>query len=78
MNPEPTPPEQLLWVLRKGRAVKIAGIFQHQRVLQRGKPIPVWGSASPGARVNVALTGAGLPASPFEMGVPGGAWAGEV
>ena len=31
--------------------------FQDHAVLQRGKPIPVWGLASPGAHVNVTLAG---------------------
>jgi sialate O-acetylesterase len=42
--------------------VKIASIFQDQMVLQRGKPIPVWGSAAPGVRVAVSLKGTGASA----------------
>ena len=32
-------------------------IFQDHEVLQRDKPIPVWGMTNPGARVNVTLAG---------------------
>lgn len=35
-------------------------LFSDAAVLQRGKPVPVWGWAAPGAEVGVALDGPGL------------------
>lgn len=37
--------------------VKPAGIFGNHMVLQRNKPIPVWGTASPGEKITVSLSG---------------------
>jgi sialate O-acetylesterase len=37
--------------------------FQDHAVLQRGKPIPVWGLATPGAAVEVSLAGAKVAAT---------------
>jgi sialate O-acetylesterase len=37
--------------------VRPAGIFGDHMVLQRNKPIPVWGTASPGERITVSLAG---------------------
>ena len=34
-----------------------ASIFTDHMVLQRGKPIPVWGTAAPGERVTVSVAG---------------------
>lgn len=46
-------------VLHTGIAqVKPAGIFGDHMVLQRQKPIKVWGTASPGEKVNVTFNGA--------------------
>ncbi len=39
--------------------MKAASIFQDHMVLQRERPIPVWGSAEPGVRVSVTLSGKG-------------------
>jgi len=33
--------------------VVLAGLFQDQVVLQRGRPVPVWGRAEPGERISV-------------------------
>ena len=38
-------------------AVKVSGIFSDDMVLQRGKPVPVWGTAEPGEEVKVAFAG---------------------
>ena len=32
-------------------AVKVSGIFSDDMVLQRGKPVPVWGTAEPDEEV---------------------------
>jgi len=37
--------------------VKPAGVFGNHMVLQRQKPIPVWGTASPGEKITVSLAG---------------------
>ena len=37
--------------------VKLAGIFTDNMVLQRGKPVPVWGQAEPGEEVTVEYNG---------------------
>jgi sialate O-acetylesterase len=37
--------------------VKVAGIFTDHTVLQRGKPVPVWGWADPGEQVTVSFGG---------------------
>jgi hypothetical protein len=36
-------------------AVKLAGVFGDHMVLQRGLPVPVWGTAAPGEKVSVAF-----------------------
>lgn len=38
--------------------LQLAGVFGDHMVLQRGAPVPVWGSAVPGATVRVTLRGA--------------------
>jgi sialate O-acetylesterase len=42
--------------------MQVANLFQDRMVLQRDKPIPVWGFASPGVRVTVSLTETGARA----------------
>ena len=37
--------------------VKLAGIFSDDMVLQRGRPVPVWGQAEPGEEVTVEYNG---------------------
>ena len=39
-------------------ALKLAGPFTDGAVLQRGRPVPVWGRAAPGSTVKVAFAGA--------------------
>ena len=39
-------------------------LFSDEAVLQRGKPVAVWGWAAPGAEVAVLLAGEGLPGTP--------------
>lgn len=36
---------------------EVAGIFGHQMVLQRDRPVPVWGQAAPGTGVSVEFAG---------------------
>ncbi len=36
-------------------AVRLAGVFGDHMVLQRGLPVPVWGTAAPGEKVSVAF-----------------------
>lgn len=40
-----------------GGALTLAGVFGHNMVLQAGRPVPVWGHAKPGVRVEVAFDG---------------------
>jgi len=37
--------------------LRIASVFSNQRVLQREKPVPVWGRAEPGEAVTVEFAG---------------------
>ena len=48
------------WLLLAASAfadVRLARIFSDHAVLQRGKPVPVWGTAEPGERVTVEFRG---------------------
>lgn len=45
------------------QAVELPRMFADGMVLQRGQPLPVWGYAEPGARVEVAFDGASVQAS---------------
>ena len=38
-------------------AVELPGIFSDHSVLQRGRPVPVWGTGKPGERVSVEFAG---------------------
>lgn len=38
-------------------AVKLPAIFQNNMVLQRGKPLPVWGWADPSEKISIMLNG---------------------
>ena len=42
-------------------------LFSDEAVLQRGKPVAVWGWAAPGAEVAVVLAGNGLAATPTQV-----------
>lgn len=48
--------------------LKLSMLFSDHMVLQRGKPIPVWGEATAGTRVTVALDGAQAEALADESG----------
>jgi sialate O-acetylesterase len=37
--------------------LSVASLFNHHAVLQRGKPLPVWGWAKAGAKVTVTVAG---------------------
>jgi len=39
-------------------SLRVPGIFSHNMVLQRDRPVPVWGTAAPGATVTVHLDSA--------------------
>ena len=43
-------------------AVEVSSIFSDHMVLQRGKPVPVWGTAKPGEKVAVSFAGASATA----------------
>ena len=47
----------LLSSLSAQAGVKLPSIFGDHMVLQRGTPVPVWGSAGPGEQVTVAFAG---------------------
>ena len=40
-----------------GEALCVHNLFQSNMVLQRDKPIPIWGWANPGEKVNVSFGG---------------------
>ena len=44
-------------------AVRLARVFGDHMVLQRGKQLPIWGTAAPGEKVTVALAGQSLTAT---------------
>lgn len=52
--------------------MQIASIFQNHMVLQRERPVPIWGWAEPGVRVEVFLAKAGEAASAVTG--PDGQW----
>ena len=47
---------------------RLAHIFQDNMVLQREKPVPVWGWATPGTQVEVSFSGQKKPAQADEKG----------
>ena len=52
-----------VWILLLGMVtpvwagLEVAGIFAPHMVMQRGRPLPVWGRAVPGQMVTVTLGG---------------------
>ena len=38
--------------LSAGATVRLSGVFSSDMVLQRGKPVPVWGRADPGEKIS--------------------------
>jgi len=44
-------------VLAAASALEISPIFSDNMILQRGKPVPVWGTAAPGEKVDVTFAG---------------------
>lgn len=48
--------------------LQVAGIFSSHMVLQRNKPVPVWGTARPGHQVQVSFAGQQLLATANETG----------
>ena len=47
----------VLAALAASADVRLSGVFSDNMVLQRGKPLPVWGKANPGERVEVRFLG---------------------
>lgn len=47
----------LLAALAAQAEVKVAGVFGDHMVLQRERPVPVWGTAAPGEKITVAFAG---------------------
>ncbi|MET0262911.1 MAG: hypothetical protein ABW223_08430 [Rariglobus sp.] len=41
--------------------VTLAPLFTDHAVLQRDKPVPIWGTASPGEKISVSFAGQTLP-----------------
>ena len=58
----------LLLMLSARTQIKPAGIFGDHMVLQRNKPIRVWGTASPGEKVTVSLAGKSMSAKASATG----------
>ena len=55
----------LLACIVQARAeITLPALFSDHAVLQRDKPIPVWGGARPGERVTVSLGGASRDTPP--------------
>ncbi|BCU78855.1 sialate O-acetylesterase [Luteolibacter sp. LG18] len=51
------PTALLLMALPVGAAVELPPLFQHGAVLQRDRPVPVWGRATPGSTVTAEFAG---------------------
>ncbi len=49
-------------------AVSVSKVFGSNMVLQRGRPVPVWGKAAPGEDISVAFAGQELKAKADEAG----------
>ena len=52
-----------------GDALRLPRIFGDHMVVQRGRPVPVWGWVRPGERVTVTLAGASVEAQADKMGL---------
>ncbi len=48
--------------------LKLALVFGNDMVLQREKPVPIWGTAAPGAEVNIQLQGQSISTKTDETG----------
>ncbi|MDD5596532.1 MAG: sialate O-acetylesterase [Victivallaceae bacterium] len=51
-----------------GEGFKVADVFSDHMVLQRQKPVPVWGWTEPGQKVNVEFKGQKLTATAYKDG----------
>lgn len=47
----------LLSIVNLAAEIKLAGMFSDNMVLQRGKPIIIWGWAAPRERVDISFAG---------------------
>jgi len=56
-QPRPMPPEDVVDVPAIGEGLCVSNLFQTNMVLQRDKPINVWGWAEPGENVTVSFAG---------------------
>jgi sialate O-acetylesterase len=54
-NPQKMPREDVVHVPAVGKGLCVSNVFQSQMVLQRNKPIDVWGWAEPGEKVTVTF-----------------------
>ena len=48
--------------------MKLSPLFSNHMILQRGKPVPIWGEAAPGAELSVSIQGTTYPARADESG----------
>ena len=48
--------------------MKLSHLFSDHMILQRGKPVPIWGEAAPGAELSVSIQGTTYPARADESG----------
>lgn len=48
--------------------MKLSPLFSDHMILQRGKPVPVWGEAAPGVEVRISLQGASYSAKADDAG----------
>ena len=56
------------WTAVAAAAVKLPAIFGDDMVLQRGRPVPVWGWAERGEEVNVSIAGQNLTTKADQQG----------
>ncbi len=56
------------WTAVAAAAVKLPAIFGDDMVLQRGRPVPVWGWADKGEKVTVSIAGQTLTTKADQQG----------
>lgn len=57
------PPEDVIDVPAVGEGLCVHNLFQSNMVLQRDRPVPLWGWAAPGEQVTVTFAGQTVPAT---------------
>lgn len=67
-RPEKMPPEDVVDVPAMGQGLCVSNLFQTKMVLQRNKPVRIWGWAVAGEKVTVSIAGLGVKGTIFHQG----------